>query len=129
MKMTLVRNIINESVKKVSIKFKDYRDIDKQYTNIASIEMFEAVGKKYWENYFEISGSQLNDNLYYKLGRGQNRDILETMRYYIGKQQDRIIHSSWEYDTTYIDLYGYEYKYLDYFFITKFKKKIIKIFN
>ena len=39
---------------KVSIKFKDYRDIDKQYTNIASIEMFEAVGKKYWENYFEV---------------------------------------------------------------------------
>ena len=27
---------------KVSIKFKDYRDIDSQYSNIASIEMFEA---------------------------------------------------------------------------------------
>ena len=35
---------------KVSIKLKDYRDIDNQYSNIASIEMFEAVGKKYWEN-------------------------------------------------------------------------------
>ena len=44
---------------KVSIKFKDYRDIDKQYTNIASIEMFEAVGKKYWENYFEVVKSSL----------------------------------------------------------------------
>jgi len=67
----------------------------------------------YWENYFEISGSQLNDNLYYKLGRGQNRDILETMRYFIGKQQDRIINSFWEYDTTYFDLYGYEYTVID----------------
>ena len=39
---------------KVSIKFKDYRDIDNQYSNIASIEMFEAVGRKYWEKYFEV---------------------------------------------------------------------------
>jgi cyclopropane-fatty-acyl-phospholipid synthase len=39
---------------KVSIKFKDYRDIDSQYSNIASIEMFEAVGKKYWEKYFDV---------------------------------------------------------------------------
>ncbi len=39
---------------KVSIKFKDYRDIENKYSNIASIEMFEAVGKKYWEKYFEI---------------------------------------------------------------------------
>ena len=44
---------------KVSIKFKDYRDIDKQYSNIASIEMFEAVGKKYWENYFDVVKSSL----------------------------------------------------------------------
>ena len=44
---------------KVSIKFKDYRDIDSQYSNIASIEMFEAVGKKYWEKYFEVIKSSL----------------------------------------------------------------------
>ena len=44
---------------KVSIKFKDYRDIDSQYSNIASIEMFEAVGKKYWEKYFDIVSSSL----------------------------------------------------------------------
>jgi hypothetical protein len=67
----------------------------------------------YWENYFEISGSQLNDNLYFKLGRGQNRDILETMRYFKGEQQDRIINLFWEYDTTFIDLYGYEYTIID----------------
>ena len=39
---------------KVTIKLKDYRDIDNQYSNIASIEMFEAVGKKYWEKYFNV---------------------------------------------------------------------------
>ncbi len=44
---------------KVSIKFKDYRDIDTQYSNIASIEMFEAVGKKYWEKYFNIVSNSL----------------------------------------------------------------------
>ncbi len=44
---------------KVSIKFKDYRDIENQYSNIASIEMFEAVGKKYWEKYFDIVRNSL----------------------------------------------------------------------
>ena len=44
---------------KISIKFKDYRDIDNQYSNIASIEMFEAVGKKYWEKYFDIVRNSL----------------------------------------------------------------------
>ncbi len=44
---------------KVSIKFKDYRDIENKYSNIASIEMFEAVGKKYWEKYFEIVRNSL----------------------------------------------------------------------
>ena len=44
---------------KVSIKFKDYRDIDNQYSNIASIEMFEAVGKKYWEKYFDVVKNSL----------------------------------------------------------------------
>jgi len=44
---------------KVSIKFKDYRDIESQYSNIASIEMFEAVGKKYWEKFFEVVRNSL----------------------------------------------------------------------
>jgi len=38
---------------------KDYRDIDSQYSNIASIEMFEAVGKKYWEKYFNVVKNSL----------------------------------------------------------------------
>ena len=67
----------------------------------------------YWENYFEISGSQLNDNLYFKLGRGQNRDVLEIIRYFKGEQRDRIINSFWEYDTTIVDFYGEMYTIID----------------
>ena len=47
---------------KVSIKFKDYRDVDNQYSNIASIEMFEAVGKKYWEKYFDVIKNSLGNS-------------------------------------------------------------------
>ncbi|MBJ3764004.1 class I SAM-dependent methyltransferase [Maribius pontilimi] len=38
---------------KVEIKLQDYRDERGQYDGIASIEMFEAVGEKYWPVYFE----------------------------------------------------------------------------
>ena len=37
---------------KVEIKLQDYRDERGQYDGIASIEMFEAVGEKYWPTYF-----------------------------------------------------------------------------
>ena len=38
---------------KVDIAFQDYRDETGSYDRIASIEMFEAVGEKYWPTYFE----------------------------------------------------------------------------
>ncbi len=38
---------------KVTLKFQDYRDERGVYDGIASIEMFEAVGEKYWPTYFE----------------------------------------------------------------------------
>jgi len=38
---------------KVTFKLQDYRDETGQYDGIASIEMFEAVGEKYWPVYFE----------------------------------------------------------------------------
>ncbi|MEZ5870332.1 MAG: cyclopropane-fatty-acyl-phospholipid synthase family protein [Nitratireductor sp.] len=38
---------------KVDIRFQDYRDEKGQYDAVASIEMFEAVGEKYWPTYFE----------------------------------------------------------------------------
>ena len=37
----------------VDIKMQDYRDEVGIYDGIASIEMFEAVGEKYWPTYFE----------------------------------------------------------------------------
>jgi cyclopropane-fatty-acyl-phospholipid synthase len=38
---------------RVTIKLQDYRDETGTYDAIASIEMFEAVGKEYWPVYFE----------------------------------------------------------------------------
>jgi cyclopropane-fatty-acyl-phospholipid synthase len=38
---------------KVEIKLQDYRDETGAYDGIASIEMFEAVGEKYWPIYFK----------------------------------------------------------------------------
>ncbi|MCF6443422.1 cyclopropane-fatty-acyl-phospholipid synthase family protein [Nereida sp. MMG025] len=37
----------------VTFKLQDYRDEKGQYDGVASIEMFEAVGEKYWPVYFE----------------------------------------------------------------------------
>ena len=37
---------------RVEIKLQDYRDVQGVYDGIASIEMFEAVGEKYWPVYF-----------------------------------------------------------------------------
>lgn len=44
---------------KVDFKFQDYRDERGQYDGIASIEMFEAVGEKYWPVYFETVRDRL----------------------------------------------------------------------
>lgn len=33
------------------IELRDYRDLDRRYDRIASIEMFEAVGERYWPQY------------------------------------------------------------------------------
>ena len=48
------QRIKNEGLNEmVSVEMQDYRDIDKVYSNIASIEMFEAVGKEYWSTFLE----------------------------------------------------------------------------
>jgi cyclopropane-fatty-acyl-phospholipid synthase len=36
----------------VTLEFRDYREITEQYDHIVSIEMFEAVGERYWPLYF-----------------------------------------------------------------------------
>ncbi len=48
------KRIENSGLKdSVNIKLQDYRDEKGRYDGIASIEMFEAVGQKYWPVYFE----------------------------------------------------------------------------
>jgi cyclopropane-fatty-acyl-phospholipid synthase len=37
---------------RVDLQFRDYRDIVGQYDHIVSIEMIEAVGERYWPDYF-----------------------------------------------------------------------------
>ena len=39
---------------KVDVKLLDYRNISGKYDKIVSIEMFEAVGEKYWSKYFDV---------------------------------------------------------------------------
>ncbi len=43
----------------VDLKFQDYRDEQGVYDNVVSIEMFEAVGEKYWPVYFNKVRSSL----------------------------------------------------------------------
>ena len=47
---------------KISIEMRDYRDIQEKYSSIASIEMFEAVGKKYWEIFLETLKKSMTKN-------------------------------------------------------------------
>jgi cyclopropane-fatty-acyl-phospholipid synthase len=42
------------------IKLQDYRKEKNKYDNIVSIEMFEAVGKEYWDTYFKTLNNCLN---------------------------------------------------------------------
>ncbi|WP_075214642.1 SAM-dependent methyltransferase [Mongoliimonas terrestris] len=44
---------------KVDIRFQDYREEAGCYDRIASIEMFEAVGEKYWPTYFQTLRDRL----------------------------------------------------------------------
>lgn len=44
---------------KVTLKLQDYRDETGHYDGIASIEMFEAVGEKYWPVYFDTVRERL----------------------------------------------------------------------
>jgi cyclopropane-fatty-acyl-phospholipid synthase len=38
---------------KADIRLVDYRDVDGRFDRVASIEMFEAVGERYWPAYFD----------------------------------------------------------------------------
>nr|WP_199068524.1 cyclopropane-fatty-acyl-phospholipid synthase family protein [Chromobacterium sp. ASV5] len=45
------RRLANEPL--VRLEHRDYRDLSGQYDAIVSIEMFEAVGERYWPGYFD----------------------------------------------------------------------------
>jgi len=47
--------------KKLKLSLQDYRDEEGKFDNVVSIEMFEAVGKEYWEIYFSKINKVLND--------------------------------------------------------------------
>lgn len=62
----------------VSLQEIDYRDIKGSFDKVVSIEMIEAVGEKYWDNYFQkvsasikgkgsaiIQGITIHDDLFY----------------------------------------------------------------
>ncbi len=48
--------------KNINILKKDYRDLTGKFDKIISIEMFEAVGKEFWNIYFKKLKSLLNQN-------------------------------------------------------------------
>ena len=47
---------------KIKIKLIDYRSLNGKFDRIASIEMFEAVGEKYWDTYFKKVKELLKPN-------------------------------------------------------------------
>ena len=48
------QRMINKGINDhVELRFQDYRDVSEKYDRVVSIEMFEAVGEKYWPTYFD----------------------------------------------------------------------------
>ena len=58
-KKRIFKNNLNN---KVNVMFLDYRDLKDKYDKIASIEMIEAVGEKYLDQYFRIIKNSLRPN-------------------------------------------------------------------
>ena len=58
-KKRIFKNNLNN---KVNVMFLDYRDLKDKYDKIASIEMIEAVGEKYLDQYFRIIKNSLRSN-------------------------------------------------------------------
>jgi cyclopropane-fatty-acyl-phospholipid synthase len=47
---------------RVELRLQDYRDVEGSFDRIASIEMFEAVGEKFWPVYFKVIRDRLRTN-------------------------------------------------------------------
>ncbi len=58
-----IRRLSNQfSPADYEVALQDYRLEDQQYDHIVSIEMFEAVGKEYWDDYFQTLKTSLKPN-------------------------------------------------------------------
>jgi cyclopropane-fatty-acyl-phospholipid synthase len=44
---------------RVTLEIRDYRDSRGQFDHVVSIEMFEAVGERYWQTYFDTIAARL----------------------------------------------------------------------
>jgi cyclopropane-fatty-acyl-phospholipid synthase len=44
---------------KADLRFQDYRDLRGEFDHVVSIEMFEAVGERYWPDYFKAVSAAL----------------------------------------------------------------------
>ena len=56
-------NFAKERLKsKVEILLTDYRNVGGHFDGIVSIEMFEAVGEKYWPTYFKVLKDRLSES-------------------------------------------------------------------
>ena len=44
---------------RIDIRYRDYRDIEGPFDKLVSIEMFEAVGREYWQAFFEACARAL----------------------------------------------------------------------
>jgi cyclopropane-fatty-acyl-phospholipid synthase len=49
----LLGNAQTNGQPRADVRLEDYRDVSEQFDGIVSIEMFEAVGERYWETYFK----------------------------------------------------------------------------
>ncbi|MBL8659949.1 MAG: class I SAM-dependent methyltransferase [Rhodospirillales bacterium] len=43
----------------IDVRLQDYRDVDGRYDRIASTEMFEAIGERYWPRFFDVLQARL----------------------------------------------------------------------
>ena len=57
------KNVFEQGLNdKIRINLVDYRDVKGKFDKIVSIEMFEAVGEKYWSTYFKVLRENLKNS-------------------------------------------------------------------
>ncbi|MDM0017817.1 SAM-dependent methyltransferase [Variovorax saccharolyticus] len=53
------RQLREQGLADVDLRLQDYRDVEGRYERIVSIEMLEAVGERYWPQYFDTLSERL----------------------------------------------------------------------